>query len=118
MTNARVWILFEPAIYADLFQGIFEGLERVEVIRTIDPGDHPANETCLQEGNIDVIVLPLDEQGQPRTEMLPDLDLRAKVVAFSPDGKRGLRRLPGENCWEEMRPFGLADLLFEVLKID
>jgi hypothetical protein len=40
----------------------------------------------------------------------------AKLVAFSPDGTHGMRRMPGENDWVEVRPFGLSQLIVEVLR--
>jgi hypothetical protein len=45
-------------------------------------------------------------------EFMPD----AKLVAFSPDGSRGLRRMPGELDWVELRPFGLSQLIVEILR--
>jgi hypothetical protein len=40
----------------------------------------------------------------------------AKLVAFSPDGTLGMRRMPGEGDWVEMRPFGLSQLIVEILR--
>lgn len=114
MTAARVWILYEPAIYADLFQCLFERLGLVEVIRPVKIEGEPFKSPDLE--GVNVIVLPLNEAGQPRTEMLDRPFPEAKILAFSPDGARGLRRLPGQTHWEEVRPFGLSDLMFEVLR--
>jgi hypothetical protein len=114
MTAARVWILYEPAIYADLFQCLFERLGLVKVIRRANTNGESFESPDLE--GVDVIVLPLSEAGEPRTEMLERPFPDAKILAFSPDGARGLRRLPGETRWEELRPFGLSDLMFEVLR--
>ena len=116
MTKVRVWILYEPMIFADLFQCIFERIEMVEVLREVDLGDKLTDRAPVQEGRVDVIVLPLDDQGQPRIEILPHPPPGAKLLALSPDGKKGLRRSPGDSSWQEMHPFGLADLMFEVLQ--
>jgi hypothetical protein len=116
MEMACVWILYEPAIYADLFQCIFERLGIVKVIREVEPEDKSTEKAHLQQEMADVIILPLDDHGRPKTEMLPHPNPRAKLLAFSPDGEKGLRRLPGNNSWDELRPFGLSDLLFEVLQ--
>ena len=116
MANVRVWILYEPLIYADLFHWIFERLGTVEVIRADDPDEKITDRESLHEAGIDVIVLPLDDQGQPRIDILPHQPPGAKYLAFSPDGKIGLRRLPGASAWQEVRPFGLANLMFEVLE--
>ena len=115
MANVRVWILYEPMIYADLFHWIFERLGMVEVIREVDPGEKLTDREPLQEGLVDVIILPLDDQGQPRIDILPHPPTGAKYLAFSPDGKKGLRRLPGASSWQEVSPFGLANLMFEVV---
>jgi len=115
MTNIRVWILYEPMIYADLFHWIFERLDMVEVIRAVDPGEKLTDREPMQEGRVDVIILPLDDQGQPRVDILSHPPPGAKYLAFSPDGKKGLRRLPGASSWQEVSPFGLANLMFEVV---
>lgn len=115
MAKARVTILYEPLIYADLLRGIFEELGTIEVTRAVDQTADPFDEGLSPEEAVDVIFLPLDEEGKPRIEILPEPQPRAKLLAFSPDGKRGLRRMPGESSWQELRPFGLADLMFEVL---
>jgi len=116
MTNIRVWILYEPMIYADLFHWIFERLDMVEVIRAVDPGEKLTDREPLQEGGVDVIILPLDDQGQPRIDILPHPPPEAKYLAFSPDGKKGLRRLPSASSWQDVSPFGLANLMCEVLE--
>ena len=115
MTNVRVWILYEPLIYADLFHWIFERLGMAEVIRSVDPAEKLTDREPLQAGRVDVIILPLDDQGQPRIDILPHPPPGAKYLAFSPDGKKGLRRLPGASSWDEVSPFSLANLMFEVL---
>jgi hypothetical protein len=116
MTKVRVLILYEPMIFADLFRCIFERLAMVDVLQAADLGDSPTIETLVQQGRIDVVILPLDHRGQPRIEILPDLLSGAKLLALSPNGEKGLRRLPWENSWQELSPFGLADLMFEVLR--
>jgi hypothetical protein len=115
MANVRVWILYEPMIYADLFHWIFERLGMVDVIRAVDPGEKLTDIEPRQDDKVDVIILPLNDQGQPRIEILPHPPPGAKYLAFSPDGKKGLMRLPGESSWQELCPFGLSNLMFEVL---
>jgi hypothetical protein len=39
---------------------------------------------------------------------------QAKLLAVSPSGEVGMRRMPGESQWEEFRPFGLKQLIKEV----
>jgi hypothetical protein len=115
MANVRVWILYEPLIYADLFHWIFERLGMAEVIRVTDPAEKLTAIEPLQMEWVDVIILPLDDHGQPRIDILPHPPPGAKYLAFAPDEKKGLRRLPGASSWEEVSPFGLSDLMFEVL---
>jgi hypothetical protein len=99
----RVWIAYEPRVYADVFARVLEGLGPAEIV-----GDPSAG--------VDVIMLPLcDEDGRPHVNLLPDPVPDAKLVAFSPTGTHGLVRLPGRSEWEEIRPFGLGRMLAEVL---
>lgn len=116
MTNTRVWLLYEPVIYSDLFQRIFEHLGSVHVVNMLN---HQMDKTITPKpdpGCVDVIIVSLDEAGQLPLGLLGEVYEDAMVLAFSPNGDRGLRRRPGRNNWEEIRPFGLADLIFEVLK--
>jgi hypothetical protein len=98
---ARVWIVYEPLILAELFESLFSRIPSVTVV------PHPFDE-------IDVIVLPLNDRGQPDTELLPHPLPAAKLVAVSPRAERGFVRLVGHDTWQELRPFHLADLLAEV----
>jgi hypothetical protein len=115
MTTARVWIQYHPRLYLELFTRVLKSLEPVEVIGHA----HPSSCHWLPEGidtnQIDVILIPLDEQGHPELGSLPVPLPESKLIAFSPKGDRGLRRLPGRTDWEEIRPFGLVQLVREVL---
>ena len=98
---SRVWIVYRPFIYADVWARLFDGLSSVEVVK------HPS-------AGVDVIVFPLDDSGQPEMSFLPKLLPEAKLVALSPAGNRGLVRLPGEDIWHKVQPFGLNQLFLEV----
>jgi hypothetical protein len=115
MTTARVWIQYHPRLYLELFTRVLKALEPVEVVGY----SHPSSSNWLFEGinpnQVDVILIPLNEQGYPELESLPLPLPDTKLVAFSPKGDRGLRRLPGRADWEEVRPFGLVQLVREVL---
>jgi hypothetical protein len=115
MTTSRVWIQYHPRLYLELFTRVLKSLEPVEVVGY----SHPASNFRLAESinlnQIDVILIPLNEQGYPELEALPVILPDTKLVAFSPRGDRGLRRLPGSTDWEEVRPFGLVQLVREVL---
>jgi hypothetical protein len=115
MTTSRVWIQYHPRLYLELFTRVLKSLEPVEVVGS----SHPSTSFQLSDGidpnQIDVILIPLNEQGYPELEALPVLLSATKLIAFSPKGDRGLRRLPGRTDWEEVRPFGLVQLVREVL---
>jgi hypothetical protein len=115
MTTARVWIQYHPRLYLELFTRVLKALEPVEVVGY----SHPSSSHRLSKGinpkQVDVILIPLDEQGHPELESLPLPHSETKLIAFSPKGDRGLRRLPGRTDWEEVRPFGLVQLVREVL---
>jgi hypothetical protein len=97
----RVWIVFSPHLLADVLDRLMRELPAVTVV------PHLA-------GDIDVIVLPLDDRGRPEMDLLPRPVPAAKLVALSPAADRALIRVPGVVAWEEVRPFGLRDLLAEV----
>jgi hypothetical protein len=115
MTTSRVWIQYHPRLYLELFTRVLKSLEPVEVVGS----SHPSSSYRLSEGldpnQIDVVLIPLNEQGHPELEALPVPLPETKLIAFSPKGDRGLRRLPGRTDWEEVRPFGLVQLVREVL---
>ena len=98
---ARVWIVYNPPLLAELFSRLLKDLPSVTVAA------HPF-------GPLDVIVLPLDEHGQPELDQLPYPLPSAKLIAVSPRGDRALVRLPGAAQWHEVRPFALRQLLIEV----
>lgn len=113
MATTRVWILYKPTIYADLFQFLFESIDAVEVIRSVNID---IENRCLENSGVDIILLPLDEDGRPSCEEIEQRYPDAKVLAFAPDGERGLRRKPGKKTWDLLCPFGLSDLMFEVMQ--
>jgi hypothetical protein len=113
MVISRVLILYEPRLYSDLINELIEQLgllDIVEITNNINGDD------AVEPEDVDVVILPLDGDGEPKTSLLPDFMPKAKLVAFSPDGTLGLRRMPGEDEWVEMRPFGLSQLIVEILR--
>ncbi len=96
-----VHIISEPRMYADLYADLLVDLMQVEVI----------DEPCAE---VDVVVLVSNDGSQPRLDLVPGELADAKVVAFSPGTARGQVRLPGEEEWREVRPFGLRRLMAEV----
>ena len=116
MVISRVLILYEPRLYSDLINELIEQLGLLDIVEvTDDLSERETREPDVQD-DVDVVILPLDREGEPKTSLLPDILPHAKLVAFSPDGTRGLRRMPGEEDWVEMRPFGLSQLIVEILR--
>jgi len=113
MPPLRVWINYEPRIYTDIFKEIFRSMQWVEVV-----DEAPADPGCKSSGEdlnrIDVVMFSLDRLDQSRPELTPEFLQHAKVLAFSPSGDFGLRRMPGRPDWEEVRPFGLNQLIDEL----
>jgi hypothetical protein len=115
MTTSRVWIQYHPRLYLELFTRVLISLEPVEVVGSSHPSSSYQLSESIDPNQIDVILIPLNEQGHPELEELPVPLSKTKLIAFSPKGDRGLRRLPGRTDWEEVRPFGLVQLVREVL---
>ena len=116
MVISRVLILYEPRLYSDLINELIEQLGLLDIVEITDNiCECKAGELDVQD-DVDVVILPLDKDGEPKTSLLPDIMPKAKLVAFSPDGTRGLRRMPGEENWIELRPFGLSQLIVEILR--
>ena len=113
MVVSRVLILYEPRLYSDLINELIEQLgllDIVEITNNINGDD------SVEPEDVDVVILPLDGDGEPKTSLLPDFMPKAKLVAFSPDGTLGFRCMPGQDEWVEMRPFGLSQLIVEILR--
>jgi hypothetical protein len=117
MAVSRVWILYEPKIYADLFKRVLQLSGVTEVVEPCQV-EYPSPSGTIEKcDEIDIVLLPLDECGQPKVSLLPAEMPEATLIAFSPDGDLGMRLLPGRHTWEIIRPFELAHLLLEILDI-
>lgn len=116
MVISRVLILYEPRLYSDLISELIDQLGLLDIVEVIDDlCKCDAIDSDIRD-DVDVVILPLDGDGEPKTSLMPEFMPRAKLVAFSPDGSLGLRRMPGEENWVEMRPFGLSQLIVEILR--
>jgi hypothetical protein len=114
MANTRVLIHYSPKLYSELFSSILQLLCGIEIIEPEPENNHPeTSESSNQEA--DLIILSLDENNQPLLENLPIKPGKSKVLAFSPKGNYGLRRMPHTSVWEELSPFGLDHLIREVI---
>ena len=116
MVISRVLILYEPRLYSDLINELIEQLGLLDIVEVSDNRcGCEASDPEFQD-DVDVVILPLDGDGEPKMSLLPEYIPQAKLVAFSPDGSLGFRRMPGEENWVEMRPFGLSQLIVEILR--
>jgi hypothetical protein len=116
MVISRVLILYEPRLYSDLINDLIVQLGLIDIVEITEINSPPPEKNPESNGDIDVVILPLDGNGKPKVSLLPEDITNAKLVAFSPDGTLGMRRMPGENEWIEVRPFGLSQLIVEVLR--
>lgn len=113
MRTSRVWILFKPKLYRDVFARLFKSFAFIEVIEG-SLANYGTEIGCEESDPIDIIVLSLNDEGEPDLALLPRAVPEAKLLALSPTGELGMRRLPGESQWEEVRPYSLHQLLHEV----
>ena len=115
MVATRIYLQYEPRLYSDLIQQLFQSIGQ-EVIVGISRGeDYPVHLITTEQDCGEIVLLSLEDAEEPPGDQLVNLMPHAKVIAFSPHGKTGYKRLPGETSWEELRPFGLAELMNEVL---
>ncbi len=116
MVISRVLILYEPRLYSDLINELIGQLGLLDIVEITDNNYPSKSNDSQKRDDIDVVILPMDGEGEPKTSLLPDYVPNAKLVAFSPDGTLGMRRMPGEEEWIELRPFGLSQLIVEILR--
>ncbi len=116
MVISRVLILYEPRLYSDLINELIEQLGLLDIVEITDNVCEGELRDSDFRDDIDVVILPLDGNGEPKMSLLPNFASQAKLVAFAPDGSLGYRRMPGEDDWVEMRPFGLSQLIVEILR--
>jgi hypothetical protein len=111
MSNLRILISYSPRLYGELFSTVLRSLCGIEIIETSqDP-----SRLWASRSEVDIIITSLDDRGKPSIDILPTQALKSKVLAFSPTGEVGLRRMPGSKRWEEISPFGLDQLIREVI---
>lgn len=116
MVISKVLILYEPRLYSDLINELIDQLGLLDIVEVTDNQVLAEENGSDGKADINVVILPLDEAGEPKVSLLPEILPGAKLVAFAPDGTRGLRRMPGENDWVELKPFGLSQLIVEILR--
>jgi hypothetical protein len=113
MLRPRVWVNYQPKIYSDILKQAIKSIGLVQVVEG-SPADHRKKAAGEEIDQIDVVLVSLDILGLSEIELMIGRDLQSKIIAFSPSGEFGLRRLPGNKNWEELRPFGLKQLIEEL----
>ena len=110
MRHLRVWIDYQPQIYTDLFKEILQSMGLADVLAST-PAETGSKSSYLESESTDLIVLSLDKLGQLDLTWTPERLHNSRMVAFSPSGEFGLIRRSGTTSWEEIRPFGLKQLI-------
>ena len=114
MKSLRVWINYRPRLYMDLFKRAFEAIGQIEVVNLNELLTSSTERGFIGWENVDVVIMSLNQHGQPDMELVPDPLPDTKIIAFSPRGDLGLRHVIGGLSWEEIRPFGWNQLVCEV----
>jgi hypothetical protein len=117
MSNTRVLIHYSPKLYSELFSSILQLLCGIEIIEPELENNNHHGTNGNNDQDADLIILSLDEKKRPLLDNLPLKPGKSKVVAFSPEGNYGLRRMPHTSIWEELSPFGLDHLIREVIML-
>jgi hypothetical protein len=114
MKSLRVWINYRPRLYMDLFKRAFEAIGQIEVVKLNELLTSSTERGFIGWENVDLVIMSLNQQGQPDLELIPDPLPDVKIIAFSPRGDYGLRHVIGGLNWEEIRPFGWNQLVCEL----
>jgi hypothetical protein len=111
----KIYLHYEPKLYSDLIQQVFQNIGQ-EVIVGIGDAESNSRRLVMDKPECgEFLLLSLENLEVPLGDQVTNLMPDATIIAFSPSGEFGYRRLPGETKWEEIRPFGIAELLNEVL---
>jgi len=97
-----VWIAYEPLVFREALIHLLSKLDCVELVEN-------ASE------KVDVGIFRLAITGQLQDFFLHKSLPQAKMIVFSPRGDQAFIRLPGETIWKMVRPFGMSQLVAEIL---
>ena len=114
MSNLRVLIYYSPRLYSELFSSVLKSICGIEVF-DMTQETISENQPRTKQPDADLIITSLDADGKPATDQFPVKIRKSKILAFSPTGDIGLRRMPNSSQWEEISPFGLDQLIREVI---
>jgi hypothetical protein len=114
MSNPRVMIYYSPRLYSELFSSVLNSICGIEVI-DLKRGFFNEGQPLTNIPEADILILSLDDDSKPDLDQFPSNMNKTKVLAFSPIGNVGLRKMPNSTHWEEITPFGLDQLIREVI---
>ena len=106
MAYSRILIQYTPQLYADILKHVLLSQGQFEIY------NHRNN--SYTDDDFDVIILSLEQFGNPGSAGLPPKTQSTKIIVFAPNGGFGLRRQPGVSEWEILKPFSIAQLLQEL----
>ena len=99
--KTQVWIAYAPHIFREALTSSLSHIDEVEIVEN-------------HSDNVDIAIFRLAETGQLqdffRHKSLPN----AKMIVFSPRGDHAFIRLPGQSSWNDVRPFGMDQLVAEI----
>jgi hypothetical protein len=115
MPATRIYLQYEPKLYSDLIQQLFQDIGQEVILSKEEYNQDLVRRSENEKDCNEIVLLSLEDGEFPPGDRPEELLPHAKIIIFSPNGELGYRRLPGEKSWQEIRPFGLAELLYEVL---
>ncbi len=100
--TTQVWIAYEPLVFREALIKVLAQLETVKIVEDASNG-------------VDVGIFRLAETGILQ-DFFRHMPLpKAKLIVFSAHGDRAYIRQPGVTTWKEIEPFGMPQLVAEVL---
>jgi len=97
-----VWIAYEPLVFREALTHLLGSLDSIEVVEKYSD-------------KVDIGIFRLAETGQLQDFFLHKSLPQAKMIVFSPCGDQAYIRLPMETNWEKVCPFGMTQLVAEIL---
>jgi hypothetical protein len=117
MRPYQIGIYLSSRLYVELLTRIIQMHHEVEIINLPAWSLSTAGEKTSLKDEPQVVILPMLDRAHNAFEWAPKTYPRAKLLLFGEKGSTGYLRSPDKHHWEEIRHFGLKDLLREV-KID
>ncbi len=100
--KTRVWVAYDPYLFREALTSLLSQIDQVQIVEN-------------HSEDIDIAIFRLAETGQLQDFFLHKSLPKVKMVVFSPHGDRGFIRLPGETSWKDFSPFGMDQLVAEIM---